>query len=136
MASFMCDIVTPDAKLVSMEAEMVVVPGSEGSMGFLAGHEPLVSVLSDGEARIKPAGSEDTKSYVLQGGYVEVSADKVIVLADRAISSQDIDATAAREQLAVVEGKMADLSAEELAKTTYAADKGWYETLIRVAGAA
>lgn len=136
MASFMCDIVTPDAKLASVEAEMVVVPGSEGSMGFLAGHEPLVSVLSDGEARIKPAGSGDTKSYVLQGGYVEVSADKVIILADRAIPSDEIDATAAREQLAVVNGKMEGLSLEELAKTTYASDKVWFETQLRVVGAA
>lgn len=136
MASFMCDIVTPDAKLASVEAEMVVVPGAEGSMGFLAGHEPLVSVLSDGEARIKAAGSGETKSYVLQGGYVEVSADKVIVLADRAISSQDIDATAVRENLAVVEGKMASLTVEEIAKTTLASDKVWYETQLRVVNAA
>ncbi|WP_251179198.1 ATP synthase F1 subunit epsilon [Adlercreutzia agrestimuris] len=136
MASFMCDIVTPDAKLASVEAEMVVVPGAEGSMGFLAGHEPLVSVLSDGEARIKAAGSGETKSYVLQGGYVEVSADKVIILADRAVSSDEIDATAVRENLAVVEGKMASLTAEEIAKTTLASDKVWYETQLRVVNAA
>ena len=58
MASFKCDIVTPAEKLAACEVEMVVVPGVEGEMGFLAGHAPLV--------------------------YVQVTDDKVIILADSA----------------------------------------------------
>ena len=54
MAGFMCDIVTPKARHVSEEATLVVVPGIEGEMGFLAGHAPLVSVLADGEVRREP----------------------------------------------------------------------------------
>ena len=84
MAGFMCDIVTPVAKLVSDEVELVVVPGVEGEMGFLKGHAPLVSVLADGEARVKAVGASETVHYALQGGYVEVTDDKVIILADRA----------------------------------------------------
>ena len=60
MAGFMCDIVTPVAKLVSDEVELVVVPGVEGEMGFLKGHAPLVSVLADGEARVKAVGASET----------------------------------------------------------------------------
>ena len=81
----MCDIVTPVAKLVSDEVELVVVPGVEGEMGFLKGHAPLVSVLADGEARVKAVGASETVHYALQGGYVEVTDDKVIILADRAL---------------------------------------------------
>ena len=91
MAGFMCDIVTPVAKLVSDEVELVVVPGVEGEMGFLKGHAPLVSVLADGEARVKAVGASETVHYALQGGYVEVTDDKVIILADRALPAADID---------------------------------------------
>ena len=99
MAGLMCDIVTPVAKLVSDEVELVVVPGVEGEMGFLKGHAPLVSVLADGEARVKAVGASETVHYALQGGYVEVTDDKVIILADRALPAADIDVEQVREQL-------------------------------------
>ena len=113
MAGFMCDIVTPVAKLVSDEVELVVVPGVEGEMGFLKGHAPLVSVLADGEARVKAVGASETVHYALQGGYVEVTDDKVIILADRALPAADIDVEQVREQLAGIEEQLSGLSEEE-----------------------
>ena len=118
MAGFMCDIVTPVAKLVSDEVELVVVPGVEGEMGFLKGHAPLVSVLADGEARVKAVGASETVHYALQGGYVEVTDDKVIILADRALPAADIDVEQVREQLAGIEEQLSGLSEEEARKTT------------------
>ena len=106
MAGFICDIVTPVAKLVSDEVELVVVPGVEGEMGFLKGHAPLVSVLADGEARVKAVGASETVHYALQGGYVEVTDDKVIILADRALPAADIDVEQVREQLAGIEEQL------------------------------
>ena len=85
MASFKCDIVTPAEKLAACEVEMVVVPGVEGEMGFLAGHAPLVSVLADGEIRLTPAGGGAVQRYEVKGGYVQVTDDKVIILADRCV---------------------------------------------------
>lgn len=136
MAGFMCDIVTPVAKLVSEEAELVVVPGVEGEMGFLKGHAPLVSVLADGEARVKAVGAGEVAYYALQGGYVEVTDDKVIILADRALPASAIDVEQVREQLAVIEEKLAGISEEEVRKTTLAADKAWCEVRLHVAKAA
>lgn len=136
MAGFMCDIVTPVAKLVSEEVELVVVPGVEGEMGFLKGHAPLVSVLADGEARVKAAGASDVAHYALQGGYVEVTDDKVIILADRALPASAIDVDQVREQLAGIEEKLAELTDEEARKTTLAADKAWCEMQLHVAKAA
>ena len=109
MAGFMCDIVTPRARLVSEEATLVVVPGVEGEMGFLAGHAPLVSVLADGEVRMSAADGE-VRRYALQGGYVEVGDGKVIILADRALPSTDIDVAQVRERLAAIEAELATLS--------------------------
>ena len=70
MAGFMCDIVTPVAKLVSDEVELVVVPGVEGEMGFLKGHAPLVSVLADGEARAEGGRRLRDRALRFAGGYV------------------------------------------------------------------
>ena len=77
MASFKCDIVTPAEKLAACEVEMVVVPGVEGDA-------PLVSVLADGEIRLTPAEGGPVQRYEVKGGYVQVTDDKVIILADSA----------------------------------------------------
>ena len=130
MAGFICDIVTPVAKLVSDEVELVVVPGVEGEMGFLKGHAPLVSVLADGEARVKAVGASETVHYALQGGYVEVTGDKVIILADRALPVSDIDAAAARAKLGELETQLAALSEEEARRTPLAADIAWCKVQI------
>ena len=135
MAGFMCDIVTLRARLVSEEATLVVVPGVEGEMGFLAGHAPLVSVLADGEVRMSAADGE-VRRYALQGGYVEVGDGKVIILADRALPSTDIDVAQVRERLAAIEAELATLSEQEAAKTTLPADKAWCDVQLKVAQAA
>ena len=77
MAGLVCDIVTPAAKLLSDDAYMVVVPGVEGEMGFLHGHVPLVSVLADGVVRIQAENGGEMKRFALQGGYVQVTGQKV-----------------------------------------------------------
>jgi len=126
MAGLVCDIVTPESKLFSDDAYMVVVPGVEGEMGFLEGHVPLVSPLADGFVRLtKENGGEATK-FALQGGYCEVTGEKVIVLADRACKASDIDVAAAKEKLAELQQKRADMSDEEAANTTIDADISWY----------
>ena len=135
MAGFVCDIVTPVAKLVSEEVAIVVVPGAEGEMGFLKGHASLVSVLADGEAHVKSAEGGETKRYALQGGYVEVTGDKVIILADRALLSSDIDVEVVRQQLSSIEAKLDGMSEEEARKTTLAADKAWCDVQLKVAAA-
>ena len=84
MAKFTCDIVTPDAKCYTGEAHFVVVPGTEGEMGFLFGHVPLVSTLSDGIVRVQEDEGGSFKEFAVEGGYVQVSGTKVIILADKA----------------------------------------------------
>ena len=125
MAGLVCDIVTPAAKLLSDDAYMVVVPGVEGEMGFLQGHVPLVSVLADGVVRIQAENGGEMKRLALQGGYVQVTGQKVIILADRAIPAEDVDANQVRETLAGLEAKLAELTPEEAALTTLAADISW-----------
>ncbi len=108
MSQLACDIVTPLQRLVSTEAHMVVVPGVEGEMGFLAQHAPLVSALADGLVRLVDQDSQEATCYLVQGGYVEVMDDKVIILANHACSLDDITLSEVRQE--------ADHIAEELAQ--------------------
>lgn len=70
-------------------ADMVIIPGSEGEMGVLPNHTPLLTTLAFGELRI--VQGDDVISFVLYGGVVEVRPDKVTVLADDAESATEID---------------------------------------------
>ena len=74
---------------------MVIVPGRNGQLGILPHHTPLISSLGVGELRIKKGGSEE--SMLISGGFVEVRPDKVIVMADLAEHSDEIDAAKADE---------------------------------------
>ena len=70
-------------------ADMVIVPGTEGVMGILPRHTPVLTTLAIGELRVKVGGRED--SFAVYGGIVEVRPDKVVVLADMAEPAEEID---------------------------------------------
>ncbi|HEY0975932.1 MAG TPA: ATP synthase F1 subunit epsilon [Flavobacteriales bacterium] len=75
------EIITPDKELFKGEAQSVVVPGVDGSMGFLDNHAPLITVLKAGEVKVKlENGSQEL--FPVNGGVVEVSNNHVIVLAE------------------------------------------------------
>ena len=71
------------------DIDMVVLPGSEGEMGILPHHAALLTTLNYGEVRIKKAGAEE--SFIVYGGVAEVRSNRVIVLADTAQSTYEVD---------------------------------------------
>ncbi|MGE0444357.1 MAG: F0F1 ATP synthase subunit epsilon [Vicinamibacterales bacterium] len=83
------EIVTPDRALVREEVDEVVVPGSEGELGILPGHTPLLSTLKVGEMWYRQ-GSEK-HHLAVAFGFVEVLPERVTVLAHVAERAQDID---------------------------------------------
>ena len=93
------EIVTPERQVFTDAVDMVVVPGVDGQLGILPHHTRLISALGTGELRIKQSGSEQV--MLISGGFVEVRSDKVVVMADLAERSDEIDlarATEARKQ--------------------------------------
>lgn len=89
-------IVTQDGPLFDEPAaDMVLIPGSEGEMGILPHHAALLSTLNFGELRVRKGGAEE--SFIVYGGVVEVRPDRVIVLADTAESSYEVDEAKAQE---------------------------------------
>ena len=91
------DIVTPEARTFSDEIESVVLPGSEGELGVLTLHSPLVTALQPGELRYLKDGEE--YSLAVGNGIVEISNDYVSVLTDMAVHEHDIDEKAVEEAL-------------------------------------
>ena len=110
------EIVTPEKLAFEDDVDSVVLPGSQGELGVLPHHAPLVSTLGVGELRIRKGANEE--AFAIAGGFLQVLPDKVVVMAETADMASDIDvekAEAARREAekalesGYVEG--ADLSA-------------------------
>jgi F-type H+-transporting ATPase subunit epsilon len=89
MANLHFELVSPEKLVFSGEVEQVDVPGAEGDFGVLAGHAPMVTTLRPGILTVHGAGG--TQIIVVLGGFAEVSAQGLTVLADVAEAVEDID---------------------------------------------
>ncbi len=90
MANLSVEVVTGERVVYENDdASMVVAPGFEGTLGILPNHAPLVTLLKEGELRIKSGGDED--SLAVHGGFLEIVHNRVVVLADTAERTSDID---------------------------------------------
>jgi F-type H+-transporting ATPase subunit epsilon len=89
------EIVTPERLAYSGEVDSVQVPGSEGEMGILPHHAPLVSMLGIGELVIRTGGAEEL--FAIARGFVQVRPDKVVVMAETADMASEIDLERAQE---------------------------------------
>ncbi len=86
-------VVTPERKAVEAEADEVELPGSEGYLGILPGHTPLITLLKPGVLSFRRAGRSE--AFAVSSGFAEIAADRVSVLVDSAESGPAIDAAAA-----------------------------------------
>jgi F-type H+-transporting ATPase subunit epsilon len=93
--SIKLDIVTAERSVFSEEVDVVVAPGIEGQLGLLPHHTPLMTTLQAGELRVRKGGEEF--SLVISGGFLEVRPDRIIVLADAAERTDEIDLARAEE---------------------------------------
>lgn len=90
------ELVTQERKVFEEpEADMVVIPATEGEMGVLPHHAPVLTTLGFGELIVRKAGREER--FAIYGGVVDVRPDKVVVLADLAESSFALDVQAVEE---------------------------------------
>ncbi|HEY5237997.1 MAG TPA: F0F1 ATP synthase subunit epsilon [Rhizomicrobium sp.] len=84
------DLVSPERLLLSEEAEMVTLPGTEGELGVLSGHEPLITTLRPGVIDVKGGTLGDQRFFVL-GGFAEINPERVTVLAEEALPIAELD---------------------------------------------
>jgi F-type H+-transporting ATPase subunit epsilon len=93
--SLLLEIVTPERLAYSDEVDAVTLPGSEGELGVLPHHAPLVSTLGFGELRIRKGTAED--SFAIVGGFLQVLPNKVVVMAETADMASEIDLDKAQQ---------------------------------------
>ena len=109
------DLVSPERRLASVKASEVQIPGADGDLTAMEGHAPTITTLRPGI--LKAVSSEGTKAYVVTGGFAEISASGVSVLAERAVAMDDMTP-------ALMEQLIADASeATAVASDKDAADK-------------
>jgi F-type H+-transporting ATPase subunit epsilon len=89
------EIVTPERQAYSEQVDAVFCPGVEGELGVLPHHAPLLSTLGIGELRIRRGDVEEY--FAIAGGFLQVRPDKVVVMAELADLSSEIDLEAAEE---------------------------------------
>jgi F-type H+-transporting ATPase subunit epsilon len=91
------EIVTQERRVYSADdVEMVIAPGTEGEMGVLPRHAPLITSLNEGVMRVKHLGGAE-EVLAIHGGFMEVLPDRVMVLADTAERAEEIDIARAEE---------------------------------------
>ena len=105
------EIVTPEKKVVDETVDAVTVPGANGEIGILPNHAPLITTLKPGILSYTRGGATDR--LVVSGGFIEVSADKVSVLADVAETADEIDVEAARSEREATERTLGAWSGSE-----------------------
>lgn len=82
MADLHFELVTPEKLVRSEDVHMVVVPGSEGEFGVMAGHAPFMTTLKDGELKIFKSAGGSPESIAVSGGFAEVGEQGLTVLAE------------------------------------------------------
>src|SRR2546421_12702403 len=105
------EVVTPQRRVVAESVDAVTVPGLGGELGILPGHTPLISQLQTGVLTYTQGPA--TERLLVSGGFVEVSNDRVSVLADMAERAEEIDATTARQMCEQAERSLAAFTGEE-----------------------
>jgi F-type H+-transporting ATPase subunit epsilon len=106
------EVVTPDRKLLSAEADVVVLPGVEGQFGVLHGHVPFLSALDIGEMYYRDGGK--TEYLSVSGGFAEVTGKKVTIVAEAAELGREIDIERARRAMERAEKRLAAAKTESL----------------------
>ena len=104
MANFHFELVSPEKLLFSGEVEQVDVPGAEGDFGVLAGHAPMVATLRPGILTVH--GNNGEQKIVVLGGFAEVSAQGLTVLAEGAEPAEEVDRGMIENRIAELERRI------------------------------
>ncbi|MEG6507974.1 F0F1 ATP synthase subunit epsilon [Methyloligella sp. 2.7D] len=104
---FKFELVSPERLLVSDEVEEVQVPGAEGEMTILAGHQPILATLKPGLLDIAYGGGKEAR-YFVRGGFAEVNAAGLTLLAETAIDLETMEAGVIAQAIKDAEEDVAD----------------------------
>ena len=134
MKSFPIEIIIPDRVVLKTEVDSVVLPGAEGQLGVLAGHEPSVVQLEAGIVRLKKGPV--SMAYIISGGYAEITLKGLEIFAESAEKPEELDVGRSKEAVALAEEILNKTTStpEELiqAKVTIQKELGRIKALTRL----
>ena len=109
--TFKFELVSPEKVLMSVDAEQVELPGGDGDFTVLPGHAPVIATLRPGtiHARTKDA----KKGIFVKSGFVEVTPNSVVVLADQAFITDEVDVRHIEDELTATESALAGAKDDE-----------------------
>ena len=103
------DLVSPERSLASLQVSAVRIPGAAGDMTVMAGHAPTITTLRPGILSVESA--QGTRDYVVTGGFAEIGATSLTVLAEKALPREDV--TQGEYNTLVSEARAAHAAARE-----------------------
>jgi F-type H+-transporting ATPase subunit epsilon len=89
------EVITPERVVYTDDVDMVIAPATDGYVGILPHHAPLLTTLGPGEFRVKKGGTEEVLAVF--GGFMDVRGDRVVVLTEDAEHAEEIDAKQAQD---------------------------------------
>ena len=103
------DFVSPEELIVSSEVDMVLIPAKEGDAGILPNHAPYMTVLRQGIVEVT-FDKDNIKSYLVEGGFADVTPEKITILAESSLNLTDINKSALQVELDSIEEKITNAS--------------------------
>jgi len=116
--TFKFELVSPERVLLSIDADQVVVPGSDGEFAVLAGHAPVIATLRPGVLDVTAGGSK--RRLFVKSGFAEVDPSRVTVPAEKAYDVDEMSSSAIADELKAAEADLAaakDDNAKRMADT-------------------
>ncbi len=126
------DLVSPERLVFSEAVDMVVVPGTEGDFGVLAGHAPVMAALRPGVVEVHDEGGEPRRIFVARG-FAEVTSDHCVVLAEDSAFVADLDRAGLEQRLSDAREDIEDATTDEERHHAEAA-VALFEEMLRAVG--
>ena len=92
------DFVSPEESIVSSEVDMVQIPAVEGDAGILPSHAPYMTILRQGIVEVT-FDKDNIKKYLVEGGFADVTPQKITILAESSLNLTDIDSLLLKEKI-------------------------------------
>lgn len=103
-------LVSPERELFSGQVDQVDIPGTEGNLGVLPNHSPLMAAIRTGTITVYASGTE--QKFFVQGGFADVTPEGLTILAERAASMTDLTAESLSADIAAVQASLAGLEGD------------------------
>ena len=133
MALITCQFVRPDRQLYEGQVASIVLVTQSGELGIWPGHSPIICALGEGVARLTLPAEQGggVMRVIVAGGYAEVADNTVIVLADHARRTDDVEKDVVEATRAEAEGHLVSLDADDHRRAYYEAKMHWCDLLLK-----